>query len=245
MVANEQSAAALPAGCRGQVIKVVESGVDLSIWSQDHSAPRSRLPNQPIRFVFSGRFVDWKGVQYLVPAFFNTLGQYKDCVLELIGSGEFAPVIEKMVAESPLKEHVKFHGWLPQSEAARIVRECHVFVLPSLRECGGAVILEAMAMGKPVIAANWAGPANYINDTCGILVEPSSEEAFIDGLSKAMLRLAQSDTLRTQLGEGGKNRVRQEYFDWDSKADRVLEIFSQLVRADGMKKESQHQTTSV
>jgi glycosyltransferase involved in cell wall biosynthesis len=231
IVANERTRAALPPGCRGRVVTVVESGVDLSTWSADER-PDSPATG-PVRFVFSGRFVDWKGVQFLLDAFLKVRGRRDDCVLELIGDGELGPEIRERCAAPELKDRVRLHGWLSRPDAARVIREADIFVMPSLRECGGGAILEAMALGKPIVAANWGGPGAYVNETCGILVEPSSKDAYVDGLADAMDRLAASEELRTRLGRGGRERIRQEYFDWESKGDRVLEILEEAIRTAG------------
>jgi glycosyltransferase involved in cell wall biosynthesis len=99
-------------------------------------------------------------------------------------------------------------------------------VLPSLLECGGAVVLEAMAMGLPVIATNWGGPADYLDSTCGFLIDPTSKEAFVNGLTDAMIKLSLSPELRLSMGRAGLERV-QKYFDWDRKVDRILEIYQE------------------
>jgi glycosyltransferase involved in cell wall biosynthesis len=238
LVANDQTAAALPPGCRGRIETVVDSGVDLSVWEapatgdgeQAGTVADSRpAADRPVRFVFSGRFVDWKGVHFLLAAFEKALARDPRCELDLIGGGELIEEIKAMVERLP-PGRVRLHGWLSRPEAARVIREADVLVMPSLRECGGNAILEAMALGKPVIATNWAGPGNYVNDTCGLRVDPVSKEGFVDGLADAMVRLAASPELRAQLGAGARARVRQEYFDWDSKADRVLEILREVVR---------------
>ncbi|MEG4574057.1 glycosyltransferase family 4 protein [Microcoleus sp. N3A4] len=100
--------------------------------------------------------------------------------------------------------------------------------MPSLREPGVAVVLEAMAVGLPVIATNWGGTSDYIDSTCGILVEPDSRESFVQGLTDAMLKLAQSPELRQSMGSAGRSRVR-EHFDWERKVDRILEIYQQTI----------------
>ena len=230
LVANDQTASALPRGCRGRVVTLIESGVDLAIWSPDRaSAPTTaEEAGRPVRFVFSGRFVDWKGIQYLVPAFERALRECGPCQLDLIGGGELFDEVKAKVEQPALRDSVELHGWISRPEAARIVREADVFVMPSLRECGGTAILEAMALGKPVIATNWAGPGDYINETCGIAVDPISEEGFIAGLADAIVRLARSPELRARLGAGGLERVRQENLEWGSKADRVLEILGEV-----------------
>ena len=229
LVANERTARALPPGCHGRVITVVESGVDLSTWSGD-PRPTAAAAGAPVRFVFSGRFVDWKGVEYLVAAFLKARNRHADCVLELIGDGELGPRIREACDVPELRDHVRLHGWLSRDDAARIIRECDVFVMPSLRECGGGAILEAMALGKPIVAANWGGPAAYVNETCGLLVEPASKQAYIDGLADAMVQLAQSAELRARLGQGSLERVREEFFEWEAKGDRVLEILKGVAR---------------
>jgi glycosyltransferase involved in cell wall biosynthesis len=106
-----------------------------------------------------------------------------------------------------------------------------VFVLPSLREVGGIVLLEAMAVGLPVIAADWGGPAIHVADATGIRVPPASRDGFIRGLADAMLRLAGSPELRRQMGRAGLDRVRTNLYDWNQKTDRLLEIYAEIIAA--------------
>jgi glycosyltransferase involved in cell wall biosynthesis len=92
------------------------------------------------------------------------------------------------------------------------------------------VVLEAIAVGLPVIATNWGGPADYLNSSCGILVEPASKQGFVKGLTDAMLKLALSPELLQRMGCAGRERVR-EHFDWEGKVDRILEIYQQTIDA--------------
>ena len=227
LVANAQTERALPIGTSGRVIRLFESGVDLHLWKLPAKA---RPEDGQVRFVFSGRFVDWKGIQYLLPAFERAAALENSCRLELIGGGgEFEREVLELAGRESIRDRVRLHGWVSRERAAEILRDADVFVMPSLRECGGTAILEAMAMGKPVIATNWGGPADYVNEHCGILVSPDSPEAFIQGLADAIVRLARTADLRKALGAGGTQRVKEDCLAWDAKADRVLAILTETV----------------
>jgi glycosyltransferase involved in cell wall biosynthesis len=101
-------------------------------------------------------------------------------------------------------------------------------VLPSIYECGGAVVLEAMACGTPVIATDWGGPADYLDATCGILVDASNPEAILEGFTSGMRKLIADPNLRTVLGKAGRKRVEAHY-DWNQKIDRIIELYQQAI----------------
>jgi len=227
LVANERTKQALPVGVSGTVIELVENGVDLSVWQS--STPRSEAPNKKVHFVFVGRLVDWKAVDLLLEAFQPVITQ-TDAVLEIIGDGVLRQELKAQTARLGLAGSVVFTGWLSQEQCAIRLQQADGLVLPSLLECGGAVVLEAMAMGLPIIATNWGGPADYVDSACGILIEPASREALVNGLTDAMLKLAQLPDLRQKMGRAGQERVRQ-HFDWERKVDRIIEIYHQTSAA--------------
>lgn len=225
LVAKDRTQQALPAGVQGKIIELVENGVDFSVWRSDSTA--SKQPNQQVNFVFLGRLSDWKAVDLLLDAFVPVAAQ-TDAVLEIIGDGEMRGELEAQTARLGLGGRAVFSGWLSQEQCAIKLKQADALVLPSLREPGGAVVMEAMAMGLPVIATNWGSPADYLNSSCGILVEPASKEGFVKGLTDAMLKLAQSPELRQSMGCAGRERVR-EHFDWERKVDQILEIYQQTI----------------
>jgi glycosyltransferase involved in cell wall biosynthesis len=144
--------------------------------------------------------------------------------LEIIGDGPMRTNWQALADRLGLSSVVKFSGWLSQEMCALRLQQADVFVLPSLFECGGAVILEAMAVGLPVIATAWGGPTDYLDDSCGILVKPQSREFLIAGFANAMEALARSPDLRDQLGRAGYVRAR-EHFDWEGKIDQIKRFY--------------------
>ncbi|GAX40940.1 group 1 glycosyl transferase [Tolypothrix sp. NIES-4075] len=220
LVANERTKQALPSGVNGTVIELVENGVDFSVWQL---LAAEKIPSEAAKFVFIGRLVEMKAVDLLIEAFQKVAAETNAC-LEIIGDGNLRQELEAQAVNLGLGERVKFFSWLSQKECAMRLEHASALVLPSLLECGGAVVLEAMAMGLPVIATKWGGPADYLDTTCGILIEPTSREALVNGFTDAMLKLVHYPEWRSQMGRAGQERVRQ-HFDWERKIDRILEIY--------------------
>jgi glycosyltransferase involved in cell wall biosynthesis len=206
----------------GEILTLVENAVDLNLWTLG-----THVPDVPCRFVFSGRLIDWKGVQYLIDAF-AAVSQKLPATLDILGDGPMRKSLEKKTVDAGLTATVKFHGWLPQPVCATLLGSADIFVLPSLYECGGAVVLEAMASGLPVIATNWGGPADYLDSSCGLLVEPQSPGALVAHLTDAMLKLATDAPLARQMGAAGRAKVERD-FDWQRKIDQILQIYSDTI----------------
>lgn len=226
LVSNERSAKVLPKDYSGKLYYIIESGVDLELFKA--RADYIHNGNEPVKIVYMARFVDQKGIPYLVEAFSRAASK-ANLVLELIGNGELYEQTQAQVKRLGIEDKVNFHGWMQIDKAEILIRQCDVYMVPAIRDCGGCAQLEAMAVGLPIIAANWAGPGQYTDESSGILVDVDTVEGFIQGLADAMVKLANSPDLRVKLGEGAKKRVRTEYLDWDSKVDRIIEIFKENI----------------
>lgn len=206
---------------------MVESGVDIERWDpKDYDQPCA--DPQVTRFLFCGRLVDWKGAEYIVKAF-APLAREGGVQLDLIGDGELFETIRLLVESEGIGESVRLHGRVPLESYISLLRKADVYVMPSLRECGGLALLEAMAIGLPILATNWMGPGEYLDDSCAFLIAPCSEEFMVNGFTEAMRLMAASPALRRSLGEGARRRVLEGYFGWDSKARRIIEILEQVV----------------
>jgi glycosyltransferase involved in cell wall biosynthesis len=141
-----------------------------------------------------------------------------------------------LAAELGLKDRVNFAGWLTQSECANRLLNSVALVLPSLYECGGAVVLEAMAMGKPVIATRWGGPADYLDTSCGVLVEPESYEGLVTGFAEAMRSMLDSPSIAKSMGIAGRERATRD-FDWQQKIDKMIGIFRSVAEKSDVSQE--------
>jgi glycosyltransferase involved in cell wall biosynthesis len=233
-VANERTRRSLPSGVRGKVVEVVENGVDLALWA-GRDIGDEPAGNPVPRFVYMGRLVDWKAVDLLLEAFRGAAAS-TPLALTIVGDGDERARLEAICRDGAMLAaaegeagKVYFAGWRSQPECAEILKRSSALVLSSLRECGGAVVLEAMASSRPVIASDWGGPADYLDPSCGILVKPASREGFVSGLTEALLTLARSQELRVTMGRAGRRKAMQ-FFDWDLKAKHMVQIYREAIR---------------
>ena len=216
LVANQRTREALPGGLRGRVVELPENGVDTAQWRASAGVDEPGAA----RFVFVGRLVEWKALDVAIEA----LREVPEAILDVIGEGEMRGAWERLAQDLGVAERVRFLGWRTQSECAVHLLAAAALVLPSIYECGGAVVLEAMAMSRPVIATDWGGPADYLDASCGILIEPVSREALVEGFAAGMRRLLASAELRVRMGMAGRERLLRE-FDWARKIDAMLAIY--------------------
>lgn len=226
LVANERTREALPVK-HANIIELVENGVDLSVWGADEVVTHTHREADPLRLVFMGRLVALKAVDITLEAVCLARKMGRDVWLDILGDGEVRSVLEERAAALNLLDVVKFHGFQPQDVCAAHLRNSHALILNSIRECGGAVVLEAMSIGLPVIASDWGGPADYVDDSCGLLVSPVPRADFAERIAVAMITLADDRELNRQLGAAGRRRIMDK-FDWEKKVDRMVELYASL-----------------
>lgn len=223
------------AACKITVLP--ENGVDLSVWYPAPKQSAAVLSRSPVRLLFAGRLVDWKGVDLLLEAFARAvLRSSVPLSLSIAGDGpmkrgwrSLASTLGILGEAEGQPGKVFFHGWLPTEACAERMRQADVLVLPSLLECGGAVVLEAMASGLPVIACKWGGPSDYLDDECGVLLPVHSESELIDALTRAMVTLAEAPRLRHAMGQAAIHKVRTHY-NWTTKAKKIMDIYRRASR---------------
>lgn len=241
LAANERSRQVLLdafPGSAGRITVLPENGVDLSVW---RPAPRQAVfagGKAPVRLLFAGRLVDWKGVDLLLQAFARAVQRsLVPLSLSIAGDGPMKRRWQAMAARLGIlggrdAEQGKafFLGWLPTETCADQMRQADVFVLPSLLECGGAVVLEAMATCLPVIACDWGGPADYLDASCGVLLPVRSETELIEALTLAMITLVENPPLRHAMGLVAAHKA-QSHYSWTTKAKEMIDIYRQTTRS--------------
>lgn len=222
LVANERTRMALPVGCKGEVAILCENGVEPGIWRRPDDLPAR--PADGLRLVFLGRLVGWKGVDIALDVFADLRKQMPSAELWIIGDGPELARLQRQAKALGLCGSVIFHGWVARKECPRLLAQCDVFLYPSLFDCGGAVVLEAMSLGLTVVALNWGGPGDYLASGGGVLVEPYGREQSVTELAEAVRSL--TPARRRELGEAAQ-RVIADHYTWPAKVRQILGAYRQ------------------
>lgn len=219
LVANNRTSLALPTFRLGKVKGLVENGVMSVIDTKKKSI------STDINILFVGRLVDWKTVDIVIDAV--SLCKNTNIKFNIVGDGPQRFILEKQAAQKSSGK-VIFYGQVPHAEVNQHYDDADIFVLPSVRECGGAVVLEAMSRGLPVIVTNWGGPADYVTAETGILIDPISREYMVEQFSKYIDILADDVLLREKLGVAAILHVKR-HFLWEDKITEMIDIYQSLV----------------
>jgi len=181
-----------------------------------------------INLLFVGRLVPYKGADMLIEAISLLEPTIKNkIILTIVGDGSERDGLEKKVQNLNLGEIVDFTGWVDQQDTLKYYRVSDVFCFPSIREFGGAVVLEAMANGLPCIVVNNGGIGEYVTDETGFRINPVSREFVIKELKVCIEQLVSNQVLRHNMSLKAIERAKE--FSWSSKANAVVRIYHKLL----------------
>lgn len=222
IVANQRTEEALPYLRLGTISRIVENAAD-QVKQKNLQAGEAKDQDTKIRVLFVGRLVDWKVVDILIDVFSSISN--RNIHLDIVGDGSEMAALK---TQAKSLDNVTFHGWVEHSALNSFYDAADIFVLPSVRECGGAVILEAMARGVPAIATRWGGPVDYIADGTGILIEPVSRDYMVNEFKKHIEDLASDTEKRKALGKKALEHIAQNFL-WESKVKTMIGVYQEVV----------------
>jgi phosphatidylinositol alpha-mannosyltransferase len=204
---------------------VIPNGVDLRRFHPGVE-PMPGYDDGKINILFVGRLEKRKGANYLLNAYGRLKKDYPNIRLIIVGPGvNLRRRYELKVRLSRLKD-VVFTGGVPFEDLPRYYQTADIFCAPATgKESFGIVLLEAMALSKPIVATSNEGYASVVtHGEEGLLVSPKN----IKALAEALKILIEDSSLRRKLGANGLVTVQS--YDWPLVARRVLDYYEQVSR---------------
>lgn len=222
--ANAATDAALPRCERAVQQRMHEIAVDTEQYAAS-AWPQAPSKTNPLRILFVGRLIAAKALPLLTESL-RRLGVELPFELTVAGDGPMRARWEQDAAD--LGTRVRFVGSLQQDAVASELRRAHVLCLPSVRESGGAVLLEAMSSARPVVAVNYGGPAGIVRDAFGKLVSSSGPEQAIPDLTETWRDMFANPEAWAKRGEAGRVEAVQRH-SWDARVERMLECYERCL----------------
>jgi glycosyltransferase involved in cell wall biosynthesis len=209
----------LPEHARRRAINFPEVGIDPELFR----APPERKGGERLTFLFAGRLVPYKLPGVVIECFARS-AELRAHRLLVVGDGPERGAMQALIDQHGLADCVQMLGKKPQSEVAELMRQSDVFVFPSIRELGAGVVVEAMASGLCVVAADYGGPAELLLGGRGVKVPLGPRQRLAEDFTRELEKVARSPQLARDYGERGRKYVL-ENLTWDVKAQRTVEIY--------------------
>lgn len=202
-------------------IRVIHNGTDPEIFNPD-VAPAEFSKNNGAPIIFTARrLVKKNGVEHMIKALSYVLEE-KDCHLLIAGGGPERTRLESLGERLGISEHITFMGLVPHGQIPLYLSLADIAVIPSLIEASSLFMLEAMGMGKPVIATRTGGIPEIMNPGSGILIDPANARE----LAEKILLLYDRKT-REKLGRNAYRDAMQ--FTWDKVAKRTEKEYLRIL----------------
>ncbi len=209
----------MPPQYHSKCVFVPENAIDAAKFPRREARPFA----EPLRVAFVGRLVPLKGVDMLIEASAE-LARAGRLRLDIIGDGPELPKLRQLVSDLGITAAVDFPGWVKHDQLADRLTRSHVFGFPSVREFGGGVVLEAMALGLVPVVLDYGGPAELVPPGAGWCLPMGPREAIIHGLAGVFAECLSDPNRLASAAVRAQEHVFL-YFTWEAKARQVVEVY--------------------
>jgi glycogen(starch) synthase len=205
-------------------VRIVPNGVDVAKFrpSTDKEEIRKQfgLGDEPC-VLFVGSLIPRKGLHYLVEVAKKIVNEHSETTFLIVGEGPLKNQLVNSLETANISKNFKFLGNLKDDKLPDLYNCADVFVLPSIQEGQGIVLLEAQACGKPIVAFDIGGVNEAVrNGETGLLVKLGDTEEF----ANALLKLIGDKGLQEKMGADGRKYVLEKY-TWDICAQKMLKVY--------------------
>lgn len=188
---------------------------------------RTRQASRPIRCAFIGRLVPYKGADMLLEAAAPLVRDGK-LTIDIIGDGPQKPDLKAMISRERIEAGVTLAGWIEHAKLQDRLRANDLFTFPSIREFGGGVALEAMAVGVPPVVIDYGGPSELVNERTGWLLPMGSRGQIVDRLRALLSDLVDRPQMIDAKSMAAYERAHR-LFTWDAKAEQVIAVYQSVL----------------
>jgi glycosyltransferase involved in cell wall biosynthesis len=197
-----------------------ENGIDPSLFDV---GPRTETSSEgKLKLIFVGRLIPLKACDLALRAAAELLRSGRGH-FTVVGDGPEKENLQQLAKSLGIDGSVSFTGWIASPDAMTQLRQSDVMVFPSLREFGGAVIFEALALGAVPVVADFGGPGDIVTPHIGYKIPLVNEADLISRLTLILTHLAEDRSHLEALRQRGMAYAK-EHLTWDGKARTVTQV---------------------
>lgn len=220
-----------------QIELFYENGITSSFVRSNEDFAQKKVPTEArednkVQLLYVGRLVPYKGADMLLDAIakLDTNVKKKINLTFVGGQGSERENLENQVKQLKLSEIVHFIGHVPQYRTLEYYQNSDIFCFPSVREFGGAVVLEAMANALPCIVVDNGGIGEYVTEKTGFKISPISREFVVEKLAVYITQLVNDHIMRHDMSYESLQRAKE--FTWDVKTRKIVDIYSEVLETE-------------
>ncbi|MCL3881568.1 glycosyltransferase family 4 protein [Marivita sp. GX14005] len=222
IVGSRHTQGELPERAQAKTVYIPENGIDPSRFNRPAYAQ-----NGVLRACFVGRLVPYKGADMLLAAAAELLREGR-MMLDIVGDGPMLAQLTEQARQLDCARGVQFHRWVPHEDVQAILGRSHILSFPSIREFGGGVVLEAMALGVVPVVVDYAGPGELVSEETGYRIPCGTRTEIIADLRSCLNRIAQDPSQLSAKARAARAEV-QERFLWQRKAEQIRSLYDDLL----------------
>jgi glycosyltransferase involved in cell wall biosynthesis len=190
--------------------------------AQTNMSHSKRVNGEPFHFLTIGNLIDIKNHALLLKAFAKAFGGKNEYLLRIGGNGHLRRELETLSSTLGIEDQVTFLGYLNRDQVLNELSSCDVFVLSSLRETFGVVLIEALSCGKPVLSTACGGPNDIVTPANGKLVPVDDIEAMSFALKEMASNIKSYDNEKIRNGCIARYGAKRLANQWRSIYERTL-----------------------
>lgn len=223
---TEDTRQALPWPFRRRAIVYPEIGFDAPLGIR----VTAREAGEPLRVLFAGRLLGWKGAHLAIRAVAEAISQGEAIEFTLLGKGPFEAELRKVAASVGIEDRIRWVSHMPQQELFALYQSMHCFLFPSLHDSSGNVVLEAQANALPVICLSLGGPATLVTPDTAIVVGANglTEKTVVRGLANALIKLGRNEEKRLAMAQAAIAHVSTT-MSWEKRVNGALALAREAI----------------
>lgn len=218
-VASRDAYEQVPRDQRRKCFYLPENAIDPARFTRR----RTRRAARPLRCVFLGRLVPYKGADMLLEAAAPLL-KAGAMTLSILGDGPQMPMLRQTVTREGISDAVRLAGWVEHARVQDFLADADLFTFPSIREFGGAVALEAMAVGLVPLVINYGGLGELVTEKTGYLVPMGTRPQIVERLRSLLTRLCENPGEIDAKSPAALRRAHEQ-FTWPAKARQIVQVY--------------------